>query len=137
MKKNEKTMSLAAKLIVGAAFLGLFVLNVFTFVEKDGSGLSLESLKAYAQSGGSGSESEVNFGAESVGTTSFASTRPCSYIYKDCKNRDRWGNNGTEQTLVTTTFCIGQGQVSCAPGTVETATSSCVAGTYNPWNPCD
>lgn len=130
MKKNEKTMSLAAKLIVGVTFLGVFVLNVFTFIEKDGSGLSLESMKAYAQTGGSGSESEVINGAESTGTTSISSSRPCTYTWTDCQNRVRFGNNGDEPTVIVDTFCIGQGSVACTPSSVESAVGPCTPGPH-------
>jgi hypothetical protein len=132
MKKNEKTMSLVAKLIAGATFLTVLILNVFIFIEKNDSGLSLESLKAYAQTGGSGSESEVIGGAESVGTTSISSSRPCTYTWTDCNNRIRFGNNGDESTVIVDTFCIGQGTVSCTPGSVETAVGPCVPGPHGP-----
>lgn len=132
MKKNEKTISLAAKLIVGAAFLGVFALNVFTFVEKDGASLSLESLKAYAQTGGSGSESESGTGSESVGSTSTDGSMPCTYIWTDCLGRSRFGNNGDQATVTVDTFCIGQGSVSCTPSSVTSNTGPCVPGPHGP-----
>ena len=61
MKDKKRTTSLSTK-IGGIAFLFVFVLNIMLFVRRDviTSNLSLDALKAYAQSGGEGGESDEN-----------------------------------------------------------------------------
>lgn len=53
--KNKKT-ALTAKVIGTMAFLSVFILNIMVFVQKDGKSgaLSFKSLKAHAQSNGTG-----------------------------------------------------------------------------------
>ena len=58
MKKNNTKLNLAARLIGGALFLGVFVFNAVSFVQTDGAGISIHALKAYAQTGGTGNEEE-------------------------------------------------------------------------------
>ncbi|ETZ24009.1 hypothetical protein [Pedobacter sp. V48] len=56
MEQKKWKVSLAAKVLGGAVFLTVFIFNAVTFIEKDGGSFSLNSLKAYAQTGGGGSE---------------------------------------------------------------------------------
>jgi hypothetical protein len=112
MEKKQKTMGLAAKLIVGFTFLGVFILNVFLFVKKDGSGFSVESLKAYAQTGGSNNEEER-------GDSMYeARVEEVNVSYEDCLYQDIIGGTvywvkGKRTVTHKIVTCIGDGTVSC------------------------
>jgi len=59
MKNQNNKGRLIAKVLGGLLFLGVFIFNVMVFVQNDKStgNLSFASLKAFAQTGGSGSGS--------------------------------------------------------------------------------
>ncbi|MGY4383402.1 hypothetical protein ACVWYN_000421 [Pedobacter sp. UYP24] len=58
MENKRKIKPLMKKLLGGALFAGLFILNIMVFVqsEDDSGALSLSTLKAYALSGNSGED---------------------------------------------------------------------------------
>ncbi|ADY50869.1 hypothetical protein Pedsa_0284 [Pseudopedobacter saltans DSM 12145] len=68
MKKQKKAIPLVAKVIGSAVFLFVFIFNIMMFVQKNSntSNLSLESLKAYAQTGGENGEGGEGGGENST-----------------------------------------------------------------------
>jgi len=56
MEQKKWKFTLAAKVLGGVVFLAVFIFNAVIFIEKDDGSFSLNSLKAYAQTGGGGFE---------------------------------------------------------------------------------
>ncbi|MGY4383392.1 hypothetical protein ACVWYN_000411 [Pedobacter sp. UYP24] len=67
MENQKKSKSLLMKVLGGALFAGLFILNVMVFVQSDDDSgvLSLSTLKAYALSGSSGDDGSGSSGSGS------------------------------------------------------------------------
>jgi hypothetical protein len=115
MKKQNKSIGLVTRLFGGAMFLGVFMLNIVLFVQSNNGGLSIETLKAYAQTGGTNNEEENS-----------------DYEYKDVFETKKTvactinGNPGKRTTITSLTTCMGSGATECTAGT-DSSDTGCIA----------
>lgn len=123
MKQKKNALSLVAKSFAGIGFLTVFVLNLILFTTTEVNGLSIEPLKAFAQSGGS------NAAEESGG---YASSSNLAHSYKiEC-----WGTipgdptgqeyEGEVEVTCTGMICNGVGTVSCTPAILNCNNGPCI-----------
>lgn len=128
MKETKQTIALVAKVIAGIGFLGVFILNVMLFVNTDKRSFSLETLKAYAQTGGSGNEEETSTNTlyaqrKATLTTDVVN---CQYLEWDDVNNQFYIKNGTQETVCYSVECIGSGSEGCAAEPLTCITSQCM-----------
>jgi hypothetical protein len=104
MKKNKTTISLVARLIGGTLFLTVFLFNIGAFVKKDVNGVSVETLRAYANDGENGNEESVPKDYESA--LDVTTTETSSVIVN--------GKTCTKTRTCHEFSCVGVGIVDCS-----------------------
>lgn len=125
MEKSKKTVSLVAKIIVGVTFLGVFFLNALMFVQTDGNSFSIESLKAYAQTGGTNNEEEEGSRQyEDISVVNQTNVWPCEgYIPGEPEDIIY---DGLVTETCTGRYCFGNGTVSCTPVQITCVSGDCI-----------
>jgi hypothetical protein len=114
MKEKKNGINLVARFIGGLTFLAVFSLNVGLFVNTESEGLSLEVLKAYAQTGGTNNEEVIKY---------FNRIDHGSVHNDDCDN-----GNGYMQVTTTGISCYGVGgTISCTMVPITTTWGPCIS----------
>lgn len=108
MKQNKTKLSLVARLVGGTMFVAVLMFNLVSLVQTDAKGLSFQTLKAYAQSGGSGNEEEGKGSA----TKTTVSGNESSFWFE---NHVQCSKTRTVETIT----CSGTGTTSCTPSTTN------------------
>ena len=111
---KQTKLSLIAKAVAGATFLAVFILNVVVFATKDDTsgGLTFTALNAFAY----GEEAPSNYENKVVEDWTETSTVT--------------NENGSCTTVKSGTIvsCVGTGNVSCTPKSIDNDTTESGAG---------